>query len=453
MLHLRRLGFLCFLLPLLVSAAAAAEPYEHPYPEALQISVETEVRQADGLGAVSVEIPVTGNEAVTHALSGTMDGLLAQMAEYADCRIDTLSTYRISGTRWAGFLLTARAVTVTKGDNEVITVEDTAAFCYNVQTYDMETGEALTLADVFSDASNAWPMIGEAARELLYSYYPGENRDEITLDILTSPQALAQCAFLPCAGQLLVPFSLAEILPEHPQIAWLKLPYPDYRALMRPQAMLQTDNSSRPMIALTMDDGPTRINTEITLTALARYGASSTFFCVGNAVVRQPDLVRRELDLGHAVAAHSMTHTTPSAQSKEDMLAEYDEQRELFQSVTGIPVTLLRPPGGDLKTYVYRQVGWPLIRWTKSISDTGDGGYLDLASRIKKKAEHGDIFLMHDTKEKTALAVPYFLENLQERGFMFATVEELLYLNGVTPQPNVGYYDGLGVKTYPKSGE
>ena len=29
---------------------------------------------------------------------------------------------------------------------------------------------------------------------------------------------------------------------------------------------------------------------------------------------------------------------------------------------------------------------------------------------------------------------------------MFATVDELLYLNGITPQPNVAYYDGFGAE-------
>ena len=447
MLHFRHGLCLCLALALLVSAAAA-EPYEHPYPEALQIRVETEMWQADGGESIAADIPVTHNETVNQHLRTAMDQLVGQMLPYVDCRVDVLSTYRISGTRWAGFLLTGRAVTLCKADNEVITVEDTTAFCYNVQTYNMEAGQALTLTDVFADTSAAWNRMEQAARTMLYRYYPDEYRNEDALEGLITREALAQCPFLPCAGQLLVPFSLAAILPGHPQIAWLKLPYPDYRPLMRPQAIVQTDNATRPMIALTMDDGPTRINTAIALKALARYGASSTFFCVGNAVLRQPDLVRRELDFGHAVEAHSMTHETPSEQSEADMLAEYDTQMALFQSTMGIPVTLLRPPGGDLKTYVYRQTGWPLIRWNKSLSDTGAGNYRDLSWRIESKAEHGDIFLMHDIKETTAQAVPFFLEALEARGFMFATVEELLYLNGITPQPNVGYYDGLGAKTY-----
>jgi len=247
-----------------------------------------------------------------------------------------------------------------------------------------------------------------------------------------------------------VPFSLQAILPDHKQIVYLVLPYPDYRPLMCAQAKLQTDNSSRPMICLTLDDGPNRVYTQAVLEGLASYGASATFFCVGRSVSMQPDLVRREMDYGNTVGAHSMTHADPWEQTHEEMLNEYDEQKQLFEDVTGVAVILFRPPGGDLKTFVTRQIGWPLIKWNKSGSDTGNDKAKDVARRVINQAAHGDIFLMHDIKEKTADAIPLILSALQERGYMFATVDELLYLNGITPQPNVGYYDGLGEKTYSK---
>ncbi len=446
---LRRICSIC-LCALCLPVFAAAEPFEHPFPQALQVRVETRTRALATGAEVNVDVPVTSLASVNQALSDAADALLAQVQAVPSTRIDMLATYRVSGTKWAGFLLLGRAVTESPGANDAITVEMTDAMAYAVQTYDMETGAALTLADVFAKDSAAWTKIEEAAYRLLQSFYPDEPRDEAVLQAMAAREALETSAFLPCAGQLLVPFPLQRLLPSHAQIAYLKLPYPDYRTLMRPQAMLQTDNSTRPMIALTMDDGPSRTFTGEILAGLARYGAGATFFCVGSAVVRQPDLVRREMDFGCAVAAHSMTHKNPWEQSLNDMLSEVDEQKALFTAVTGLPVSLLRPPGGDLKTYVYRKIGWPLIRWTKSLSDTGDGNAQALAFRVTRNALHGDIFLMHDIREKTAQAVPIFLEALVERGFMFATVDELLYLNGITPQPNVAYYDGLGQKTYPK---
>lgn len=447
----RRLLFLTLLL-LAFAATASAEVYEHPYPEALQMSVEAETRQTDAGTEQTLRVPITNNATVNQNLRDAVEALYAQVLPYAGCRLDMMATYRISGTKWAGFLLTGRAVLLSESDEDTYTSETTEALFYDVQTYDMETGEALTLADVFSKSSEAWPLIEAAARELLNSYYPDEVRDADALEAMLTQEALERCAFLPGAGRLLVPFSLETILPEHKQIVYLTLAYPDYRPLMLEEAAEQTDNSTRPIICLTFDDGPNRVYTQQVLEGLADYGASATFFCIGRSVSMQPDLLRREMDYMNTVAAHSMTHVNPWEQSKADMVAEYDAQKTLYQAVTGIPVSLLRPPGGDLKTYVSRQIGWPLIKWNKSGSDTSTSACksTDIAVRVEDSAEHGDIFLMHDTKENTAAAVPLFLAELQERGFMFATVDELLYLNGVTPQPNVAYYDALGEKTYSK---
>lgn len=439
--YLRRFCVLCLILLCAVSAAAA-EPFEHPFPEALRIRVETEVWPTETHGDVPVDLPVTSLENVNLALRKAEEALLQQTEAYEDCRIDVLSTYRVSGTKWAGYLLTVRAVQSAAHDS--FTVEHTAALFFNVQTYDMETGAPLTLKDVFADASSAWMKLEGEARALLNSYYPGEARNAAALDLVTAPEALAESPFLPCAGRLLVPFNLQAILPNHPQIAWLPLPYPEYRGLMRPQAMLQTDNSTRPMIALTFDDGPARVYTQDVLTALARYGAGATFFCVGGTVLKQPDLLRRELDFGHTAGAHSLSHQNPLEQTAQEMLAEYEAQRKLFTETAGRPTALLRPQGGDAKTYIARKIGWPLILWNKSGSDTGPIGARTIASHVAASVAHGDFVLLHDVKAKTAAAVPLLLAALTERGYMFATVDELLCLNGVALKPDTAYTDGLG---------
>jgi len=447
--YFRRLVSL-ILAALLLIPAAYAEPYEHPYPDELQISVKTETWASEAHGDVSVDLPDTILDSVNASLRDAASALFSQATAHTDCVIDMTATYRVSGSAWAGFLLTGRAVLPGYTQDDTVIPDETAALYYDVQTYNMVTGASLTLCDVFAEDSEAWGMIQDAAWDLLSGYYPDEERDEVALAEMTSLHALKNCPFLPCAGRLLVPFPLQEILPGHPQIAYLILPYPDYRPLMLPQAQAETDNSSRPMIILTFDDGPTNNYTQTILTELAHYGASATFFCLGNSVIKYPDMVRREADFGHTVGTHSMTHENPWEQPKDEMLAEYDTQKQLYQDVMGFAVTLLRPPGGDLKTYVTRQIGWPLIRWNKSGSDTGDIGASEVASRVIKNAENGDIVLVHDIRKKTADAVPMILEALTERGFMFATVDEMLYLNGVVPQPNVSYYDGFGVKTYPK---
>ncbi|HPJ02150.1 MAG TPA: polysaccharide deacetylase family protein [Candidatus Limiplasma sp.] len=440
----------CLLALLILFSMASAEPYEHPYPDELKISVKTETWASALHGDVSVNLPVTILENVNGKLRESAKSILDLVDAYTDCSVEMTATYRVSGTAWAGFLLIGRAVLPDVSQKTELYPTATAAKLFDVQTYNMNSGAPLTLYDVFGDNAEAWAMVSEAARAFLSDCYPGEARNEEALAEMVSVQALSRLAFLPGPGQLTVPFALETILPEHKQIVNLILPYPDYRPLMTVQAQEQTDNSSRPMIVLTFDDGPAGRTTINIVDALARYGATATFFCVGKQVYKFPDVVRLEAELGNTVAAHSMTHINPWTQPKDEMLAEYDTQKQLYRDVLGTEVKLMRPPGGDLKTYVIRQIGWPLIRWNKSGSDTGDNSASQIASRVIRDAAHGDIFLNHDIKTKTASALPDILKALTERGFMFATVDEMLYLNGVTPKPNVSYYDGFGIKTYPQ---
>ncbi|HEY6004319.1 MAG TPA: polysaccharide deacetylase family protein, partial [Anaeromyxobacter sp.] len=56
-------------------------------------------------------------------------------------------------------------------------------------------------------------------------------------------------------------------------------------------------------VALTFDDGPSA-DTPAVLEALERAGVRATFFVLGEAAERRPDLVREVARRGHAVALH-----------------------------------------------------------------------------------------------------------------------------------------------------
>src|SRR6266550_5614229 len=61
-------------------------------------------------------------------------------------------------------------------------------------------------------------------------------------------------------------------------------------------------------VALTFDDGPDPKWTPEILDVLRRHGVPATFFVVGAAVARHPELVRAELAAGHEIGAHTFTH-------------------------------------------------------------------------------------------------------------------------------------------------
>ncbi|MDD3337029.1 MAG: polysaccharide deacetylase family protein [Eubacteriales bacterium] len=433
------------------SALAEIEQNEPPYPEALQIEVESQKWERPGEKPVEADVPVTCNAEVNQRLAASCKRLYAEMLESAapENRIDMISTFRASGTSWAGFLLTGRVVSLTDSQHKTFVLEDTVCFDYEAITYDLATGKELTLGDVFPEGAPVWEKVCAIAQNTLGRYYESEIRDEAQLQAFTTPEALAKRPFLPSAGQLSVPIALWELLPTHRQIIYVVLPYPDFRASMTEAARAQTDNSFRPIIALTMDDGPMNVTTGSILRSLARYGASATFFSLGRCITKWPDLLRREMDFGHTVASHSMDHRSPGREGSVKLLADREAVIAQHQAVTGVAPTLFRAPGGAYTFYVKYSVGWPMIQWSESARDTGSYTERGISRHVNYAARNGDIILMHDVHKTTAKAVPLFLERLRKRGFMFATVEELMYLNGVTPKANQVYYDGFGSPVKP----
>ena len=63
-------------------------------------------------------------------------------------------------------------------------------------------------------------------------------------------------------------------------------------------------DTSRKVVALTFDDGPTRAWTDPILQELAQHEVRGTFFLVGEAMARAPELTRRIAEAGHEIGNH-----------------------------------------------------------------------------------------------------------------------------------------------------
>jgi peptidoglycan/xylan/chitin deacetylase (PgdA/CDA1 family) len=63
---------------------------------------------------------------------------------------------------------------------------------------------------------------------------------------------------------------------------------------------------------------------------------------------------------------------------------------------------------------------------------------------ILDSVEPGSIILLHDIYPTSVEAALRVVDKLQEEGYWFVTVEELLWLNGVTPEAGRMYRTGKG---------
>jgi len=439
----RRLACFCLVLCMITPGFAQEEERQYPpYPAQLQISIVYEEWTAGDGRVWETGLPVTCREDVNGQLRTAQQALFEEVQQHAleTDTIEMMATYRVSGERWAGFLLTGRVIRVMEVPTGV-DYDETVFLNSRVFSFDMQTGEMLTLKDVFPAGSEAWEMIAQAAEEQLRAFWPELEHDGEAVRQWCSTEQLMRLPFLPGAGRLVVHVPLWSVVEGKYQLINIPLYYPDYRPLMTEAAAAQTDNSHRPIVAVTYDDGPSVYYTPQIRRHLATYGASATFFIVTSKMLGLADGVRSAMDYGHSVGSHTYKHTyeyrVGVTALREDRQLCLDTHRELL----GVEPFLFRAPGGSCKKYVGSEIGWPIILWSYSAGDTGNNTAPQLAERIITGSEDGDILLMHDVKKKTAIGTETFLHEMTEMGFMFATVEELLYLHGMTVEPNLVYHD------------
>lgn len=429
------------LLPVMAWAEEEAAPQYPPYPAELQMVVQYEDWVAEDGRSYTVGVPVTCREDVNSVLRTAQQEIWMDVLAHASetDEVEMMATFRVSGTSWAGFLLTGRVVhenIIVNGNN----YDETIYLAHRVFSFDMQSGAALTLADVFPQESGAWEKIAQEAETQLRAYYPDQPRNEESIAQWCSRENLAQQAFLPSAGRLLVQAPLWPALEGRNQLVPVNLYYPDYREYMTEAALEQTDNSHRPIVAVTYDDGPSVFQTPKIRRHLATYGASATFFIVANKMLGLADGVRSAMDYGHSVGSHTYDHVYEYQVGISKLRENRQKCLDVHREKLGVEPFLFRAPGGHCEKYVEAEIGWPIILWSYSAGDTGNNTAPQLANRIITGSKDGDILLMHDIRDKTVVGSETFLNEMTKMGFMFATVEELLYLRGYDIEPNLVYH-------------
>jgi peptidoglycan-N-acetylglucosamine deacetylase len=194
---------------------------------------------------------------------------------------------------------------------------------------------------------------------------------------------------------------------------------------------------SRPVLALTFDDGPSESTPEI-LRLLAKHDVRATFFMCGANVRRLPGVACEVRAAGHEIGNHSDTHPRFDFKSPTFIHGELARSQESIAAATGFTPALFRAPYGvrwfGLRG-AQRELGLTGVMWTVIGQD-----WSLPAPRIARRllgATNGAILCLHDgrtiqpapdigaTLEALRLTLPHFIE----RGFRFETVGELISLS------------------------
>jgi peptidoglycan/xylan/chitin deacetylase (PgdA/CDA1 family) len=181
-------------------------------------------------------------------------------------------------------------------------------------------------------------------------------------------------------------------------------------------------------IALTFDDGPDPFHTPMLLDALGRRGAAATFFVVGKAAEKHPELIRRMIAEGHEVGNHTWSHCDGGVVSSKVFLDDVDSGFETLRQVAGREVDLFRPPYGRVSASALVHL-WKsrktVVLWNRDPKDYEASSQVDYLTRIRGiEPEGGDIVLMHDTNPYIVDGIDELLSDVAERGLALATVSQ-----------------------------
>jgi len=192
---------------------------------------------------------------------------------------------------------------------------------------------------------------------------------------------------------------------------------------------------------LTFDDGPNETITPKIADILRRYNIKATFFQVGSLIEANPEITKRLHNEGHVIGNHSYAHSYAELYASTDsFMSEINRTQELISSTTEQEFKVVRFPGGSHNAGRYAEIkqdcrtvlkgsGYFVCDWNSLNGDT-EGGNKSVSQLIQRTkdtvgTQAQPIILMHDSKSKTAEALPKIIEYLIESGYTFDTLDNL----------------------------
>lgn len=182
-------------------------------------------------------------------------------------------------------------------------------------------------------------------------------------------------------------------------------------------------------VALTFNCAWDDSTTDRILDILEEKGIRCTFFFVGDFARKYPEDVRKIVNAGHEPANHSDRHRSPSKQSYAELLSDISSCNDEIKSLTGRNCTLYRAPSGEYTNDAVsaaESLGMTAVQWDVDSIDWKGKTPAEILERVRSKTVNGSILLFHLGKENTAEVLPQVTEYLQNSGYSFVTVSELL---------------------------
>ncbi len=241
-------------------------------------------------------------------------------------------------------------------------------------------------------------------------------------------------------------FAPGELLPVRYGTQRVTLPYLQVGDLLAVDSPIVNDNKrhidpTKPMVALTFDDGPSEFTYQI-LDALETYGGRATFCMVGTRLGEFSNVVKAVVAQQSEIASHTWNHKKLTELSAASAKKQISQVNDRVMEIAGYRVTVLRPPYGTTNTRVRnvcKELGMTIAFWTVDTEDWITRDADKTYNRILQGAGPGVIILCHDIYESTAEAAVRAIPELIQNGYQLVTMSELLSFHKDGPVPGTVY--------------
>lgn len=188
----------------------------------------------------------------------------------------------------------------------------------------------------------------------------------------------------------------------------------------------ESEEDVKPRVALTFDDGPHSVYTEQLLDGLKERGVKATFFLIGKSIAGKEDLVKRMDEEGHLIGNHTYDHVKLTSLSDKDACLQLTKTSEAVKAITGKDTEYVRPPFGEWNSQLECGIAMFPVLWSVDPLDWTTENVDRVVEKVVTNIEENDIILLHDIFESSVEAALQIVDILQEEGYEFVTVDELI---------------------------